>query len=346
MIPQDTLNLKQAGRTNLNEHNQDSIVTKKSDTLIKSPVDTSINLPVKSLYVSVPISNRKDDFYLKELNTEFCNKTTADIISYYSSGFPVIPQEQSKIYFPYGFIESSEKFNKERETRISEVRKDGIIIEKDNFKSDWMLPLMLISLLVYLITYKTSSDLIKLLNKFFTLRITHDSGTIKISGFSSLLFDLISYINISLFAYAALFFFNISTGRTKGYFTLMILFILVVFLSSARLIVTFLTGAISEQREIFAVYGRTIKCFYRSAGLILFFIITTFLYTKFFSSVTLIYGGFAILLLLYFIRMINLFLIFIRKRASVLYLILYLCALEILPIAILVKFVIQLLQNT
>jgi len=346
MIPQDTIKLKPSDKPNLTGHNQDSIVIKNRDTLITSPANTGINFKIKSPFVSVSKSNRKNNFYLKELNTEFNNKTTADIINYYSSDIQANSSEQTKILFPYAFIESSEKFKKEQKTRISEVRKDGIKIEKNSPKSDWMLPVILISLLVYLIIYRTSSDFMKLLNKFFTLRITHDSGTTKTTGFSSLLLDFVSYVNISLFAYSALFFFNISIGGTKGCFTLIIILTSVILLSFIRHIITFVTGVISEQREIFAEYGKTIKCFYRSAGLIIFFIIILFLYTNFFSPATLIYGGFFILVMLYFLRVINLFLIFIRKHASLLYLILYLCALEILPVAVLVKFLTQLLQNT
>ncbi len=49
--------------------------------------------------------------------------------------------------------------------------------------------------------------------------------------------------------------------------------------------------------------------------------------------------GIIVLGILYLIRVLRLFVIFINRNISILYLILYLCALEILPILISVKYI-------
>jgi hypothetical protein len=53
-------------------------------------------------------------------------------------------------------------------------------------------------------------------------------------------------------------------------------------------------------------------------------------------------AGIAILLVFYLLRTFRLFLIFLKRNISVLYLILYLCALEILPVLILIRYFNQL----
>jgi len=348
MVPQDTLKLKQADGTYLTGQKQDTLPRKNADTVKTISPDTTVKKVISKIHQDVKAQNKeKIDTSIenKKLSTDFTNKKTSDIINYYLSDYKTVTSEGSNICFPYFFIESSQKLKKDLEIKISEVAKNGIKIEKDTLKSDWMLPVMLISLLVYIILGRAFSDSMKLIKKFFTFRIAHDSGTTKTLRFSSTLLDLISYVNISLYGHLLFTYFNIGTGVIKGYFAWIIIFISTIFLSLARQSVTFLTGEISEQKEIFMEYGRAISCFYRSTGLILFFIIIILLYTNFFNTKTIIYSGFFIVIFIYVIRIVNLFTIFIKRSASILYLILYLCALEILPVAILIKFLKQLLQN-
>jgi len=61
-------------------------------------------------------------------------------------------------------------------------------------------------------------------------------------------------------------------------------------------------------------------------------------YTVFLSDHVFFSIGAIALIVFYLYRIIRLFLIFIKRNMSILYLILYLCALEILPVLILVRY--------
>jgi hypothetical protein len=62
------------------------------------------------------------------------------------------------------------------------------------------------------------------------------------------------------------------------------------------------------------------------------------LYTGIFKTETLFLAGSLITGSVYLIRVARLFMIFIRKSISIFYLILYLCALEFLPVVVLLKY--------
>jgi hypothetical protein len=106
-----------------------------------------------------------------------------------------------------------------------------------------------------------------------------------------------------------------------------------------RHILCFISGRISGEQEVFNEYAVTFYQSYRHLAFIVFIIVILLSYTEFFSIKGLILTGCATFVLLYVIRVIRLFLIFIKRNVSILYLILYLCALEFLPVAVILKYV-------
>jgi hypothetical protein len=77
---------------------------------------------------------------------------------------------------------------------------------------------------------------------------------------------------------------------------------------------------------------------YRYAALILFILVILLSYTELFSAQMIFTIGLIAFSALYLMRIIRLLLIFIKRDVSVLYLILYLCALEFLPVLVTVKY--------
>jgi len=75
------------------------------------------------------------------------------------------------------------------------------------------------------------------------------------------------------------------------------------------------------------------------AGFLTFLVALLILYTTLFPAKVYFSIGFYAIGILYAARVLRLFLIFINRHVSIFYLILYLCALEILPVVILVKYV-------
>jgi hypothetical protein len=106
-----------------------------------------------------------------------------------------------------------------------------------------------------------------------------------------------------------------------------------------RHIVCFVAGYSSGQVEIFREYLVSIYNFYRIIALSFFIIIILMTYTVLFSSRFLLTTGLIVLGIMYSLRIIRLLIIFINRSISIFYLILYLCALEILPVLITIKYI-------
>jgi hypothetical protein len=99
-----------------------------------------------------------------------------------------------------------------------------------------------------------------------------------------------------------------------------------------------MTGIISEQQEAFNEYLLSVYQSYRIGALFMFVIIILMSYTHILPAGDLIISGLFIVGLIYLIRFIRLLVIFLNRSISIFYLILYLCALEILPVLIVVKY--------
>ncbi len=106
-----------------------------------------------------------------------------------------------------------------------------------------------------------------------------------------------------------------------------------------RHFVCLITGAVSGEREVFKEYLNNIYQFYRFSAAPLFVVTVFMSYTTILSLNTLYTTGIIILGILYLIRVLRLLIIFINKNISLFYLILYLCALEILPVLVSMKYI-------
>jgi hypothetical protein len=107
---------------------------------------------------------------------------------------------------------------------------------------------------------------------------------------------------------------------------------------TARHFVCSLTGMLSDTREVFSEYLITVYQFYHYNAFFLLILTILMLYTTIVPVNVFIIAGIAVAGLLYLIRILRLLIIFINSSISLYYLILYLCALEILPVVISVKY--------
>ncbi len=106
-----------------------------------------------------------------------------------------------------------------------------------------------------------------------------------------------------------------------------------------RYLASLFVGSFSGTKKIFGEYFHTISLSTRNVGLFLIPITLLLAYARFDLSEVLIYAGFTIFFVLYLLRVFRLFRLFISKNISVFYTILYLCALEILPVLILFRII-------
>jgi hypothetical protein len=113
---------------------------------------------------------------------------------------------------------------------------------------------------------------------------------------------------------------------------------LIVAAISARHALCAITGNISDEKDAFREYIITVYHSYRYIGIILFTLVIFISFSKLFPEKLLFFTGFIAAGVFYLVRVMRLFMIFIKRNISILYLILYLCALEFLPVMILLKY--------
>jgi hypothetical protein len=104
------------------------------------------------------------------------------------------------------------------------------------------------------------------------------------------------------------------------------------------LIVIRIVDLITLAGEPLKEFGHFTKLFFHNAGLYLFPLTAIIPYVYESVARQLLWVGLGLFLILYIFRVVKLITIFIRERFSIFLMILYLCTLEILPVAILLKY--------
>jgi hypothetical protein len=277
-----------------------------------------------------------------DTNSLCFRNSIADVTFYDSANIVTLIDERNLQNFPFVFTESVRKTEKETRAELVRHLKNGEELSADRFHYGWGLLLILFSLFIYGVINAETRSFFKGTIRFLTFRGINETASRDIANlfqWQSTLLNLASFINISLFAFFTATWFDIlpESGNPAVYW--LISFAIILSAVTARHLVCIITGNLSGEEDMFGEYLIGIYQMYRLTGLILFLITVFILYATFIPVNILYYSGFSMVALLYFIRVFRLFLIFINRHVSIFYLILYLCALEILPVVILVKYV-------
>ena len=244
--------------------------------------------------------------------------------------------------FPEHFILTSSEWERGKKEALYASLKEGENIKTRQFAGDWVVPVLLITAALFALVRTTSGDAFKNLIRFFSFRSFNEPSsrlTVDLFQWHSTLVNLASFISISLFGWLLAVHNGISIGGLPGFVIWLICLGIVISGITLRHFITVATGDISNEKELFSEYIVSIYQAYRIAGISLLIISSLILYTYFMPVNLLFRAGIYVTALLYIMRVFKLFLIFINRNVTILYLILYLCALEILPVAVLIKYV-------
>jgi hypothetical protein len=194
---------------------------------------------------------------------------------------------------------------------------------------------------LYSIVKATYKNISPGFSRFFLFRGINDPVSRDINAlfhWQSTILNLISFLIIGLFGYCVASYYKvIPSGFSEIVFWLISLVIICTGVTLRHIVCT-ITGAVSEEKEVFREYLLSIYQAYRFGALFLFAVIIMMSFTEFLPVRDYIISGIFITGLMYFIRVIRLLTIFLNRNISIFYLILYLCALEILPVLIVVKY--------
>jgi hypothetical protein len=244
--------------------------------------------------------------------------------------------------FPFIFTGINRIAREESKAELIHHLKEGERLPPNLYKNDWILPLIVVTVFIYGVVFSESASFFRGIFKFIFFRGINESASRDISSifqWQSSIFNLAAFINISIFAFLSSVWSGLIFLEDKPFLLWLICFGVVVSSLTVRHLICSILGNMSGEKEIFREYLVAIYQYYRLAALFLLIISGLILYTVFIPKNILFYTGFSFIALLYTIRVFRLFLIFINRHVSIFYLILYLCALEILPFVIIIKYV-------
>jgi hypothetical protein len=245
------------------------------------------------------------------------------------------------VFFPLRNIEKPAEVFTEHTPRSAGNLRDGILMPFRPLHHDWLIGVIFIAAYLWLIVRSANRSFYREMTRFFLFRGINESS----SRDTGALFTWQSTIlNFVTFTVMALFFYSfaelrgiIPRGISSFVFMLICLGIIIAGITSRHFICT-AAGSLSDRQEVFDEYLVTIYNSYRFVSILLLAIVIMLAYTAVLPEKFLLGAGITILVLFYLLRTFRLFLIFLRRKISVLYLILYLCALEILPVLILIRY--------
>jgi len=247
------------------------------------------------------------------------------------------------------FLSNSNSFSSPQvlKTNTEKPREDKVFVLHYNKINDttnnWMFWILLSSLVLFgwcRLLYRKQLDLIfkSSINYNFALKSIRNNNEFS-DRFSAIL-TIIFGLNFGLFAFqTASILGNINMPGLKSTgITLIIGFALVILYGIKGLLLKIL-GFIFQERDYSQEYVHNMHLYNRVLGLFMFPIIISLAFVKrsLISHETLIYIGSTVILGMFFLRILRGIQISIRSNISILYMFLYFCILEILPIVVLVK---------
>jgi hypothetical protein len=274
--------------------------------------------------------------------TSVCSRNSISDVTFYDSSNivkQIIPGSHDR--FPIIFTEINRSREAEAKAILLKHLKPGEKIPVQPLHTDLVIMIVFSAAFLFSLVRTASKSFIPDVSRFFLFRGINDPSSRDIAGlfhWQSTLINFISFSIIALFlSLYAVFALIIPAGMT----VLSVWLISVGTVISAvtlRHAICLITGNISDEREVFREYLVGIYQSYRYGALILFLVIVLLSYTHFLSVKAYFVCGIFSLAIMYLIRVIRLFIIFINRNISIFYLILYLCALEILPVVVLFKY--------
>jgi len=266
----------------------------------------------------------------------------ADVTFYDSTSFVKSLDTRVADNFPFAIIDKNLELTRRKRENIARELKTGDLVPPPAYQSDWIVPLVIFALFLYALVRTFPGSFFRHMIRFFLMRGINDNSsrdTGILFQWQATLLNFASFIFISLFVYLTIKHYGIRIGGTGAFLIWLICFGILSTAIAARHFICNITGNFSGQPEVFREYLVGIYHFYRIAGLIYMALVLLILYTVLLTPDIYFIAGFIVAVLLYALRVFRLLLIFITRRVSIFYLILYLCALEILPVVIIVKYV-------
>jgi hypothetical protein len=273
---------------------------------------------------------------------DVCERNSiSDITFYDSTNFVSNINSGSVTRFPYIFVEKTRQQQADVKASLVKHLKPGSNIAIQPLHNDWVILIILLSVFLFSFIKTSSKSILPGVTWFFLFRGINDPTSKEMGRlfhWQSTLLNFISFMIIGLFCYYAALYYDFVPANISGILFWLISLGVVVSAITLRHIVCLITGKISGQKELFSEYLLGVYQSYRFSALFFFVFIILLSYTVFFSAKVCFISGIIVIGIMYLFRITRLLIIILNRNISIFYLILYLCALEILPVLITVKY--------
>ena len=242
--------------------------------------------------------------------------------------------------FPFQFAQKNNELQAAEKERIEKSLKGGEALPSASFNNDWTIGVIIFAVILFSTVYASVNTFFSGIARFFLFRGIKEEAkkATELFQWKSAFLNISSFFIISIFAYIAVSYSNVIHLSLSGFKIWLFSAAIITVALALRYLICSVTGLMSGATEIFDDYIITVYQSYRFSGLFLFFAVVLFFYTTLISAKICLITGCSVMALLYLIRILRLFLLFINYKVSILYLILYLCALEILPVLVSIKY--------
>jgi hypothetical protein len=274
--------------------------------------------------------------------TSVCARNSIIDITFYDRSTVIFKAGQRPFKeFPFIFTEKAKEREAQDKITLIKHLKEGTTRPPQPFQADWIIIIILLAAFLLSLVKRASGKMSLGFTRFFLFRginepVSRDLGVL--FYWQSTILNFISFLIIGVFVYSAAAYFDILPSGFRGIVIWLIALAIISLAVTLRHITCLITGAASGKQDIFREYLLDIYQSYRFGALFLSIIIILISYTRILPVQDLIIIGLIIIGLMYLIRVIRLLIIFLNRNISIFYLILYLCALEILPVLIIAKY--------
>lgn len=235
--------------------------------------------------------------------------------------------------------EKTKSLNTEKKEILITKLKDGDNIQSTNLNHDWIL-LVLLTAGFLLTVVSASLKNLQQVTRFFLFRATKDQSadTGILFHWQTTLLNLMSFLVISLFVFQVAAILQFIPAGLDAFIFWAICLTVVIASLTLRHITCIVTGNLSGRSDVFNEYLVGVYQSYHFSALVLSVLVVLISYTTLLPDKVFMIAGISAFGVMYLIRVAKLLVIFMNRNISLLYLILYLCALEILPVAIAVRY--------
>ncbi len=215
--------------------------------------------------------------------------------------------------------------------------------ERSPYEKDWLTLVLLLAMVLFA---SVRSGWQKYLTHLFQSLVSYNTAhRLFLEKNYSLLhgavrLEAIFYLVFALFGFQMTLFYRLDF-QYSGFVRYLLIFSLIIIYFTVKKILYRFIGTVVEKREVTEEYLFNIDTYNRVTGLLLIPVVALTAYFPFYSVYLPGILGSAVVLFLYLLLLFRGFAIILKKQFSIFYLFLYFCTLEILPLVLLYKIIIE-----